>query len=123
MGYPGVRAWLPYVILLPLVALVLVTLGRVKVSVTGGDEPELWVGEAHLPLRFIDHVDIIGKQDKRKALGPQLDPAAFLVHRGWVPTLVRVHLTDPDDPTPYWVISTRHPERLAAVLTPHGGDQ
>ncbi|NIJ12687.1 hypothetical protein FHU38_003031 [Saccharomonospora amisosensis] len=122
MGYPGVRAWLPYVILLPLVALILVGLGRIRVSVTGGAEPEFWVGDAHLPVRYVDRVEIIGKQHKRKALGPELDPAAFLVHRGWVPTLLRVWLADPDDPTPYWVVSTRHPERLAAVLREHGGE-
>jgi hypothetical protein len=30
--------------------------------------------------------------------------------------LVRVPLLDPADPAPYWVVSTRHPEALAAAL-------
>jgi hypothetical protein len=25
-------------------------------------------------------------------------------------------LDDPDDPTPYWVVSTRHPEKLATAI-------
>ena len=29
---------------------------------------------------------------------------------------VRVVIDDPDDPTPYWVISTRHPTRLAQAI-------
>jgi hypothetical protein len=29
---------------------------------------------------------------------------------------VRVPILDPADPAPYWVLSTRHPERLAAAL-------
>ncbi|WP_253862822.1 DUF3093 domain-containing protein [Prauserella halophila] len=116
MGYPGVRAWLPYVILLPLAVLLLLGLGRLKVRVTGGDGPELWVGDAHLPLRHVGAVEVIGKDIRRKALGPELDPAAFVVNRSWIPTLVRVEVTDPDDPTPYWVFSTRHPERIAALL-------
>jgi hypothetical protein len=29
---------------------------------------------------------------------------------------VRIDLADPDDPTPYWFVSTRHPERLVAAL-------
>ena len=29
---------------------------------------------------------------------------------------VRVPLTDPADPTPYWLVSTRHPARLVAAL-------
>ena len=30
--------------------------------------------------------------------------------------LVRVDLNDPADPHPYWLVSTRHPERLADAL-------
>jgi hypothetical protein len=30
--------------------------------------------------------------------------------------VVRIEVLDPDDPTPYWVVSTRHPERLIAAL-------
>ncbi|MEU3270807.1 DUF3093 domain-containing protein [Saccharomonospora sp. NPDC006951] len=116
MGYPGLRGWLPYAVLLPLTVVLLVGMGRLPVRVTAGEEPELWVGDAHLPLRFAGDVEVIGKQDKRKALGPELDPAAFVAHRGWVPSLVRIRLTDPDDPTPYWIISTRHPERLAELV-------
>jgi hypothetical protein len=33
-----------------------------------------------------------------------------------VPGAVQVLLDDPADPTPYWLVSTRHPERLAATL-------
>jgi hypothetical protein len=119
MGYPGIRAWLPYLVMIPLVVLLLLAVGRTTVRVTSGgadSEPELWVGDAHLPLRFVGEVDVIDRHHKRKALGPELDPAAFVVHRGWINSVVRVHLTDPEDPTPYWMISTRRPERLAEAL-------
>lgn len=116
LGYPGLRAWLPYAVLLPLMAALLIQLGRAKIEVT---DDELRVGKAVLPLRFVGQVDVIGKEAKRKALGPELDPAAFVLHRGWVGPVLRVHLTDPDDPTPYWVFSTRKPEKLAAVLRAH----
>jgi hypothetical protein len=29
---------------------------------------------------------------------------------------VRVTVTDPQDPTPYWLVSTRHPEKLVEAL-------
>jgi hypothetical protein len=29
---------------------------------------------------------------------------------------VRVHVNDPDDPTPYWMISTRRPDELVAAI-------
>lgn len=123
MGYPGLRGWLPYVITLSFAVAILIALGRVKVQVRDagpdegpGAEAELWVGEAHLPLRFVGEIEVIDRAHKRKALGPNLDPAAFVVHRGWVGPLLRVQLTDPEDPTPYWLFSTRKPERLATVL-------
>jgi hypothetical protein len=30
--------------------------------------------------------------------------------------LVRLEVTDPDDPTPYWVFSVREPDLLIAAL-------
>jgi len=113
MGYPGVRSWLPYVVLLPLTLLLIVRSGRTRVAVEDG---ELKVGDAHVPLEFVGTVETFGAGEKRKVLGPNLDPAAFMLHRGWVGPLVRVRITDPDDPTPYWVFSSRRPAELAAVL-------
>ena len=113
MGYPGVRAWLPYLLLVPLAAAVLVLLGRTRVRLAGG---ELWVGRAHLPIEFVGDVEVVAARDKRQALGPELDPAAFMLHRAWVGPMVRVRLTDPNDPTPYWIFSVRRAERLAELL-------
>ncbi len=113
LGYPGVRAWLPYVLLLPVTALLIWRAGSAGVRVQDG---ELRVGDAHVPLRFVGEVQIVPAKDKRRALGPHLDPAAFVLHRGWIGPVVRLRLTDPDDPTPYWVVSTRHPDRLAEAL-------
>ena len=117
MGYPGLRGWLPYVVMLALALLLLISLGRVRVRVSEGEGGgELWIGDAHLPLRFVGEVETVTREQKRKALGPQLDPAAFVVHRGWIAPLVRVRLTDPDDPTPYWLFSTRRPDVVAGLL-------
>jgi hypothetical protein len=113
LGYPGVRAWLPYVVLLPLTALLVWRAGRVPVRVEDG---ELHVGTAHIPLEHIGEVEVFAAKDKRAVLGPRLDPTAFVVHRGWVGPVVRARVTDPRDPTPYWLFSTRHPEKVAALL-------
>jgi hypothetical protein len=113
LGYPGVRAWLPYVLLLPLTALLIWRSGRAPVRIEGG---ELHVGDAHLPLEHAGTVEVFSAKEKRKVLGPRLDPAAYVLHRGWVGPTVRVEVSDPEDPTPYWVFSTRHPERVAALL-------
>ncbi len=119
MGAPGIRAWLPYVLLLPLPIWVLVWLGRIRVQVTAaepGRPAELWVGQAHLPLDLISRAGAVPRTAKSAAMGRHLDPMAFVVHRPWVPAMVLVVLDDPDDPTPYWLISTRKPEQLLAAL-------
>jgi len=38
------------------------------------------------------------------------------VQRPWIGGAVQVLLDDPADPTPYWVVSTRHPVELAEAL-------
>jgi hypothetical protein len=115
MGYGGVMVWLPYTVLIPLTALLIFRAGRAVVAVDGD---ELLVGDNRLPLHRIGAVEVFPADRKRKVLGPYLDPAAYVLHKGWVGPVVRVRLTDPADPTPYWLFSTRHPERLAEILRP-----
>lgn len=117
MGYPGVRSWLPYLLTVPLAVAVLIRTGRHRVRL---DRGELHVGPAHIPLRHLGQVDVIPPAGKRRALGPDLDPAAFVLHSGWVGPLVRVEVTDPQDPTPYWIFSVRRAAALAALLADHG---
>ena len=120
----GVRAlpdWLPYATLFTVAAGVLLWLGRVEIRVTADSAVpggvELWAGEAHLPLKVITRSAEIARSAKSAALGRQLDPAAYVLHRAWVGPMVLVVLDDPDDPTPYWLVSCRHPERVLSALT------
>ncbi|MGI5522676.1 DUF3093 domain-containing protein [Micromonospora sp. CA-259024] len=115
MGASGVRAWLPFAVLLPLTAVGLWWLGRVRVAVT---DSELLVDDARLPVRFVADVVPLDVAGRREVLGVGADPLAFVVQRPWVSGAVQVVLDDPADPTPFWVVSTRHPVELAdAVLT------
>jgi hypothetical protein len=116
-GVPAVPTWLPYALLLPVAAIALLWLGRVEVRVTGDhDETELWVGAAHLPASVVSRSAEVPRGAKSAALGRQLDPAAYVVHRAWIGTMVLVVLDDPDDPTPYWLVSCRHPDRVLSAL-------
>ncbi|PEG36456.1 hypothetical protein CQY20_18715 [Mycolicibacterium agri] len=120
MGVRSLPDWVPYAVLLPVAAVVLVWFGRTEVRVVSGTGPdqetELWVGDAHLPVSVISRSAEVPRSAKSAALGRQLDPAAYVVHRAWVGPMVLVVLDDPDDPTPYWLISSRHPERVLAAL-------
>jgi hypothetical protein len=113
LGAPGTRAWLPYVILLPATAAGLWALGRLRVAVSDG---ELHVDDARLPVRYVAGVTVLGVEEKRILLGAAAHPYAFVVQRPWIKGAVQVHLNDPGDPTPYWVISSRRPTALAAAL-------
>lgn len=116
----GVRAlpgWLPYAVLLPVAAVVLISLGRTEVRVVDGHgETELWVGNAHLPASVVSRAAEVPRSAKSAALGRQLDPAAYVVHKGWVGPMLLLVLDDPDDPTPYWMISAKHPDKVLAAL-------
>lgn len=117
MGAGGVRSWLPYAVVLPLAAAGLWWLGRIRIAVEPGpDGPQLRVDDARLPVRFIADVIPLDATGKRELLGPLGHPLAFVVQRPWVGGVVQVVLNDPADPTPYWVVSSRAPERLAAAL-------
>jgi DUF3093 family protein len=113
LGASGVRAWLPFLVLLPLAVGFLWWLGRIRVAVTGG---ELLVDDARLPVRFVADAVPLDAAGKRELLGVAADPLAFVVQRPWVPGAVQIVLDDPADPTPYWVVSSRDPVRLAAAV-------
>ncbi|GAB3972846.1 DUF3093 domain-containing protein [Plantactinospora veratri] len=113
LGSTGMRAWLPFVVLLPLAAVGLGWLGRIRIAVRDG---ELLVDDARLPVRFVADAVPLDAEGRREVLGVGADPLAFVVQRPWVSGAVQVVLDDPADPTPYWVVSSRHPVRLAEAI-------
>lgn len=113
LGAPGPRGWVPFVILLPLAAAALAWSLALRVRVTA---EEFQVADARLPLRCVREVVAIDAAGRRELLGPAGDRYAFLVMRPWIGTAVQVVLDDPEDPTPYWLVSTRKPVELAQAL-------
>lgn len=88
---------------------------RTTPSITVGDG-ELRAGTARIPVDLIGEAQVLDAADMRHAVGPGLDARAYLCIRGWIATGVRVTVTDPADPTPYWLVSSRSPDRLAAAV-------
>lgn len=116
-GVGGMPTWVPFAVLFGVAAAALLWLGRSEVAVIAGDGTlELWAGQAHLPTTVISRTAEIPRSAKSAALGRQLDPAAYVLHKAWVGPMVLIVLDDPDDPTPYWLVSCRHPERVLAAL-------
>ena len=77
---------------------------------------QLSAGSASIERSFIARVDVYDKDDARVQRGTGLDARAWLVLRGWIDPVVKVTLNDPQDPTPYWLISSRRPAQLAHAL-------
>ena len=119
-GVSGLPTWAPFAALLAVAVGALLWLGRSEIIVMAGpllDGPvELWAGRAHLPVSVIARSAEIPRTAKSAALGRQLDPAAYVHHRAWVGPMVLLVLDDPDDPTPYWLVSCRHPDRVLSAL-------
>jgi hypothetical protein len=109
--------WVAFAALFAVVAGALLWLGRFEVAVVERDgQVELWAGAAHLPSNVIARCAEVPRTAKSAALGRQLDPAAYVLHRSWVGPMVLAVLDDPDDPTPYWLVSCRHPDRVLSAL-------
>jgi hypothetical protein len=113
LGFESIPTWLPFVVVIPLTAAGLIWVSRINVTMT---DQELLVDDARLPLGVIADVVALDAGGKREALGVASHPLAFVIQRPWIGPAVQVLLDDPADPTPYWLISTRHPIELATAL-------
>lgn len=58
----------------------------------------------------------VNAEVRRRLMGPQGNRLANLVTRPWVKPALLIEVVDPADRTPYWLVSSRHPDRLAAAL-------
>ncbi|GAA0618498.1 DUF3093 domain-containing protein [Kribbella sandramycini] len=83
------------------------------------DADRLRAGRAAIELTHVGAAEPLTGDDARNAFGRDCDPKAYLLLRSYARGAVRVAITDPRDPAPYWVIATRHPDRLAAALSGH----
>jgi len=117
---------LAFLVAMPVAAAVLITsvvaalnvlvfwsFGSARIVVTDG---MLQAGRAHIPVALLANAEPLGQEDTRRVAGVDADARAYLVLRPYIPRSVRVRVVDPADPTPYWLLSTRHPDRLAAAV-------
>ncbi len=94
-----------------IVAVLLLTTPAIEVTSAG-----FRAGRARIDAGFIGAVQAFEGQDAVAQRGVELDARAWLLLRGWITGVVRVELDDPEDPTPYWLISSRRPAELARAL-------
>ena len=126
LGVPALPDWLPFAVLLPVAAAVLLWFGRSTCAWSaprGDGRPNC--GSVRRTCRSASSRGRprCRRSAKSAALGRQLDPAAYVVHRAWVGPMVLLVLDDPDDPTPYWLVSCRRPRPRAGGAAQLSRDQ
>jgi Protein of unknown function (DUF3093) len=91
----------------------LLVFGSPRVEVTA---TTLIAGRARLPISIIGDIEGFSGAEAALERGIRLDARAWLMIRGWVSPVVKISLVDAHDPTPYWIVSTRHPDALVAAI-------
>ena len=114
VALPGLGAWIVTALALGLLALGLLSNGSARIRVADG---VLRAGRAHIAGVHVGRVSALDAEETRLTAGRDADVRAFLLLRPYLKRAVRVEITDPADPAPYWLLSTRHPERLAAAIS------
>lgn len=133
--WPGPSLWLSAIGASAVVGLIMLPIGAIAVTIgatialvltfsalvvstprVSFDGQTLRAGNASIDVEFLGEVSPIPTSMRRNEIGPGLDARAYLCFRSWIDGALRIELTDPADPTPYWIVSTRHPSQLADLL-------
>ena len=96
-----------------LVAAALFASAAIVISV---DRDQIRIGRASIEHAYIAGCRALDADSTRRRAGVEADARAHLVLRPYVKTAVEITLDDPDDPVPYWLVSTRNPRQLAAAM-------
>jgi hypothetical protein len=80
------------------------------------DTDQIRVGRSSIEHPYISGCRALNAEESRRRGGVEADARAHMVLRPYVKTAVEITLDDPDDSVPYWLVSTRHPQRLAAAM-------
>jgi len=102
-----------YVVIIGVFAMLMLNWSRPQVEITGS---QLTAARASLPLSAAGEVTALDYRQTRALRGPRADPSAFILIRPYLREAVYIEVTDRSLGTPYWLLATRHPDRLAAAI-------
>jgi len=110
---PEAAAWGVTGLIAALIAAFFWSYGGARVRVGEGT---FQAGRAHIDVVHLGGVAALDAEQSRRLAGVDADARAYLLLRPYLKRAVKVELTDPADPAPYWLVSTRHPEALVRAL-------
>ncbi len=80
------------------------------------DGEELRIDRAHIDIKYLGSVTVLDSPAMRLLRTRDADPAAYLAIKFWMPKGIKITVVDPRDPTPYWLITSKRGEEIAALL-------
>ena len=80
------------------------------------DEKELRVGAARIEHAYIGDVVALTPVEMKSIRTRDADPSAYLAIRFWSSKGLTVKISDPRDPTPYWLITSNKSTDLVKAL-------
>jgi len=113
--YAGLPEPWPVIIMAGLTAVsvaFLVAMGLATIEVRDGS---LRAGKAALPLATVTEVVALDENQTTRLRGPRADPAAYLYSKPFLRESVYLAVA-PSGTAPYWLVGSRHPAELAAVI-------
>lgn len=113
VALPGVLAWTLTGVALAGLAGLLLGYGSARIRVADG---QLFADRARIDAQHLGAVAALDPGQTVRVRGVDADARAWLLLRPYLKRAVKVTIEDPEDPAPYWLLSTRHPAELAAAL-------
>lgn len=78
------------------------------------DDGVLTAGRFRVPVTAVAETRVFDREDVRQVLARRPDPEAVVLVRGYLPRVVYLAV-ETDAGGTYWLLSSRHPDRLAAA--------
>ena len=104
-----------------LVTLALSTIALIWISISMTSEitfdgEVLRIDKANIDRKYLGKATVLDKNAMRLLRTRDADPAAYLAIKFWEPRGLRIELNDPRDKTPYWLVTSKRGEEIAALL-------
>jgi len=80
------------------------------------DGEVLKIDKANIEVKYLGKVTVLDKSAMRLLRTRDADPAAYLAIKFWEPRGLRIDLSDQRDKTPYWLVTSKRGEEIAALL-------
>ncbi|MDO4411868.1 DUF3093 domain-containing protein [Cutibacterium sp.] len=102
------------VIIVSLIVAAFAIAGKARIVVT---EDGFGAGRSFIEWRWIDRVRGMDPETMASVMHSSHQVGCFLLTRPWIKSGLVLRLADPADPHQAWIVSTRHPDTLAAIVS------